>query len=143
MDHPHRSRQSALTVILVFAGFVGTIGCRKEGGTQTAAPPPARTGSSGVPQVGQPFVTKDQYKPVVGKYGGRLIRSTLSDPKSFNPIVSSEVSTTDFTQRICQGLTESDPFTGEVKPLLAERWEVSSDGLTWTFYLRKDVTFND
>jgi peptide/nickel transport system substrate-binding protein len=36
-----------------------------------------------------------------------------------------------------------DPWTGEVKPLLAETWDVSQDGLIYTFKLRKDVKFND
>jgi len=30
-----------------------------------------------------------------------------------------------------------------VRPLLAERWEVSPDGKTYTFHLRRDVTFCD
>lgn len=29
------------------------------------------------------------------------------------------------------------------QPYLAERWEHTSDGKTWTFYLHKDVTFSD
>jgi peptide/nickel transport system substrate-binding protein len=40
-------------------------------------------------------------------------------------------------------LVYQDPETGEFVPGLAERWEVSDDGLTYTFYLRQDVTFHD
>jgi len=36
-----------------------------------------------------------------------------------------------------------DPESSEFIPGLAERWEISSDGLRYTFYLRKDVNFHD
>lgn len=36
-----------------------------------------------------------------------------------------------------------DQANGEFVPGLAERWEISSDGLRYTFYLRKDVYFHD
>ncbi|MBU7042989.1 MAG: ABC transporter substrate-binding protein [Theionarchaea archaeon] len=35
------------------------------------------------------------------------------------------------------------PETTEIHPRLAERWEVSEDGMEYTFYLRKDATFHD
>jgi peptide/nickel transport system substrate-binding protein len=88
-------------------------------------------------------MTREQWKPVPGVYGGRIVRDTLGEPKSFNPITAGETSTTAYTGRIFQGLTEIDPFTGDVIPLLAEKWEIADDGVTWTFHLRKDVTFND
>ena len=36
-----------------------------------------------------------------------------------------------------------NPSSGEFIPGLAERWEISRDGLRYTFYLRKDVRFHD
>jgi len=95
------------------------------------------------PNVGILPVTRDAYKPVPGKYGGSIIRDTLGEPKSFNPITAGETSTTAFTGRMFQGLTTQDPFTGEWIPELAEQWDVAEDGLTWTFRLRQNVVFND
>jgi peptide/nickel transport system substrate-binding protein len=36
-----------------------------------------------------------------------------------------------------------DPATGEFVPGLAESWSISPDGLDYTFFLRRDVTFHD
>ncbi|HEV2690607.1 MAG TPA: ABC transporter substrate-binding protein, partial [Bryobacteraceae bacterium] len=94
-------------------------------------------------KIGIPYTTAEQYKPVLGKPGGRIVGATIGEPKSFNPITSGETSTTDYTVRMFQGLTKVNMYTGEIQPLLAEKWEVSPDGLVYTFHLRKDVTFND
>jgi peptide/nickel transport system substrate-binding protein len=44
---------------------------------------------------------------------------------------------------ISETLVEFDEATNTVKPKLAEKWEASSDGLTYTFTLRKGVKFQD
>lgn len=104
---------------------------------------PAVAGPASRPLVGIPPVSREQYKPVPGKVGGRFVTDSLGEPKSFNPITSGETSTSDYTTRMFEGLTESDPFTGDVAPRIAEKWEVADDGVTWSFHLRKDVKFND
>ena len=43
---------------------------------------------------------------------------------------------------VFEGLTRIDR-NGEIKPALAKSWEIGDDGVTYTFHLRKDVTFHD
>ena len=43
---------------------------------------------------------------------------------------------------IFEGLTRINRH-GEVKPALAEKWEISPDGKTYVFHLRKGVLFHD
>ncbi len=69
-----------------------------------------------------------------------IVLSSSSDPKSFNPVIAKETSTTSITSLIFEGLTKTDGVTLEVKPCLAERWEHDRSGKKWTFFLRKDVT---
>jgi peptide/nickel transport system substrate-binding protein len=77
------------------------------------------------------------------KYGGTLVLAVTSDPKSFNPILAKETSTTTITSHIFEGLTAVDPFTLKVIPNLAESWDSSRDGLTWTFVLREGLLWSD
>ncbi len=90
-----------------------------------------------------PAVSLSDYKPQTGVYGGRLILPSIANPKGFNPIVAQETSTTAITQYIFEGLTRISGITNEVEPGLAERWDVSADGLTWTLHLRAGVKWND
>lgn len=69
--------------------------------------------------------------------------ATTSDPKSFNAIVAQETSTTAVTNLIFEGLTRTNGVTLKVEPNLAQSWEVTPDGLTWVFHLRRDVTWSD
>lgn len=42
-----------------------------------------------------------------------------------------------------EGLTNIDPNTLIPEPGVAERWDISDDGLVYTFYLRKDALWSD
>jgi len=77
------------------------------------------------------------------KYGGYLSFASVSDPKSFNPILAKETSTTSITSLIFEGLTRINVYTKEAEPNLAESWQVNNRGREWTFYLREDIRWND
>src|SRR4029453_18345964 len=40
-----------------------------------------------------------------------------------------------------ENLLSRDPKTGELVPMLAERWQVLDSGRTWKFHIRKGVRF--
>ena len=61
-----------------------------------------------------------------------------ADPQTLDPQRSSLTSDYAIIAELIQGLTENGPG-GEVVPGMAERWEVSPDGLVWTFHLRPAV----
>jgi peptide/nickel transport system substrate-binding protein len=63
-------------------------------------------------------------------------------PTYIDPAVGSDFSSLSCLLNMYDSLVWPTP-EGDVEPRMAERWEVSGDGLTWTFTLRKDLTFHD
>lgn len=70
-----------------------------------------------------------------------LVFSALSDPKTFNYVVSNE--SPSIFGYIYEGLTTEDGLTGEVIPALAESWNISADGLQIIFTLRDGLRWSD
>ena len=65
-----------------------------------------------------------------------------SDPRSLDPALSTDVPTGEAVTLLFDNLTEFDP-DGRLVPGLASSWAVSNGGLTWTFHLRRGVTFHN
>lgn len=64
-------------------------------------------------------------------------------PELFDPLYATDGETFRVTRQIHSGLLGIKPGTADVQPELAESWEPSADGLSWTFTLRQGVTFSD
>lgn len=71
----------------------------------------------------------------------RLVISTLSDPKTFNPLLSQEFP--NIFSWTFEGLTGTDGLTGDVIPALAEHWDIAEDGKTIVFTLREGLQWSD
>ena len=75
--------------------------------------------------------------------GGTLVFGRGGDTVGLDPIQVTDGESFKVTQQIYDTLVDYTPGTTEVEPALATDWEVSEDGLTWTFHLREGVEFHD
>ena len=102
---------------------------------------PAPPGMAGVRRAALLPVTA--YEPEIGVFGGTLNQAVLGDPKSFNPITAKEMSTIVVTSRMFLGLMTQNGITLQPELDLAESYEVSDDGLVYTFRLREGLKWSD
>ena len=75
--------------------------------------------------------------------GGTLRGNFNAEPKTLNPLTAKDFYAFLVHEYIFEGLIERDPDTLEWRPLLADRWEVSPDGLVITFHLDPRARFAD
>jgi peptide/nickel transport system substrate-binding protein len=75
--------------------------------------------------------------------GGRYTEAVTRPPDRINPLFASANSTDqDLASLIFSGLIRLSP-DGTPLPDLAERWEITGNGTTYTFYLRQGVAWQD
>jgi len=76
-------------------------------------------------------------------YGGDYNEAIIGSPQFINPIlISTNDADRDLSALVYSGLTKYDG-DGNIIPDLAESYEVSADGLVYTFHLKKDVWWHD
>ena len=85
----------------------------------------------------------EEFEYAIGIRGGTRTLSTISEPLTLNLAIANDASSSGVLGYIFEGLTETSWLTDEVETALAESWEYSEDGLTWTFHLRKNVRWHD
>ena len=133
-----------LMLAALLASIAALAGCGGKGGSPgatTDAPPVLDTPFGTV----QGAPAKAEGVPVEGDW---IVIHLNAEPATLNPNLDIGDA---YTQRILDGyggnvfenLLITNRETQDEEPWIAERWEVSEDKLTYTFYLRKDVTFSD
>lgn len=66
-----------------------------------------------------------------------------TEPADLDPQTVTGRPESDIIRTLIEGLVIPDPKTLEPQPGMAERWEVSADGLTYTFHLRANAVWSD
>ncbi len=72
-----------------------------------------------------------------------LVIAIQADPTGFDPEAVLNNTSGFIMSAVFDSLVRYKPGTVDVAPGLAESWDISSDGLTYTFHLRHGVTFSD
>ncbi len=75
--------------------------------------------------------------------GGAMTFDLVSDPKTFNPALASETTSTQVLGYLFRGLTRVSPYDGIVKGDLASRWSVDRSGRRVVFTLRRGLRWSD
>jgi len=74
--------------------------------------------------------------------GGSLTIGIVEEPETLNPYITQLATSYEVLSGVMEGLLGYDEKQAFV-PMLAESYEVSADGLTYTFKLRKNVKWHD
>jgi len=106
-----------------------------------ATPPPAPTSAAGPTSAGAPTSVSAPATtaPTAAK---RVLRVTFSWPDKIDPAIGNDFAASSSQVNLYDSLVFPNA-KGSVDPWLAESWNVSQDGLTYTFKLRSGVKFHD
>jgi oligopeptide transport system substrate-binding protein len=81
-------------------------------------------------------------KPKGGARGDVLRVPISVEPSSLDPVTITDPATLGLLQDIYEGLVRFDT-ANQIVPCLAERWDVSADGMEYTFHIRPGVKFHN
>ena len=86
--------------------------------------------------------TRDEGKSE-GSGGGTFVFAGSAEPVTLDPFFASDGESFRVARQMFEGLVGTVPGTADPAPLLAKKWTVSDDGLTYEFALQDGVKFHD
>ncbi|WP_025026364.1 peptide-binding protein [Caldalkalibacillus mannanilyticus] len=119
-----------LSFILVFSLFLGACAKTDEGVTSD-------TGAQGEKETTEATAKEP-------KVGGDLVIGAFGNPKDAgNPLWSNDTASSEAIKDVVFDALVKVDENFVAQPSMAERWETSDDGLTWTFYLKDNIKWHD
>jgi len=90
-----------------------------------------------------PFTTYNHFTTPIASYGGSFSEGIVGQPRHINPLLAqSNDPDRDLASLIYSGLLKHNE-NGQLVPDLAKSYEISSDGLNYTFYLKDNIYWHD
>ncbi|MBI2908906.1 MAG: ABC transporter substrate-binding protein [Chloroflexi bacterium] len=128
----HAQRKASVILCLLAIAVLIVSAC-----APAAAPAPKSAAPGGPAATAKPAAETP-------KSGGTLISFMTGNPPSLDAQQESTINTSQLVSPFYSNIVQADPLTVDKwVPALAEKWEMSKDGLTWTFDMRQGVKFHD
>jgi len=131
-------KRGALVIVLALAMLttVPRLAARSE--PRSAAAPPAGAAAAGTAVTAPPPKPHARYFGRTQPADARVFRFTNgTEPEVLDPALMSGQPDGRIARGIFEGLTTQDPRTLDPLPGMAKSWDVSPDGLTYTFHVRQ------
>ena len=78
-----------------------------------------------------------------GNRDGILHLGNGAEPSDLDPQIITGTKENNIIRALIEGLTQTNPQTSRPEPAVAERWDVSLDGKTYTFHLRPGLVWSN
>ncbi len=139
---PRRSRSLAALLAIPLAIVLLAKPIQAQEPAAPAGGPPSGTGS----------ISRDQFRQeLFGRFpmeeparrGGSIIVGSPADISTVNGLLAADAQTLQVTGAIFETLVGGSPIDGRIVPALADSWDMSPDGLTYTFRLNQAAKWHD
>jgi peptide/nickel transport system substrate-binding protein len=77
------------------------------------------------------------------QFGGNFKISEIESASSFYPPSVTDIRTTNIINQVYETLVKLDSKDMSLQPSIAKKWNISEDGLTYTFNIKKGIKFHD
>ncbi len=73
----------------------------------------------------------------------RFVYNSGAEPETLDPHLATALDAFRLVQALFEGLVDTDPETLAPRPAVAANWDISADGLLYTFHLRPNAKWSD
>lgn len=84
----------------------------------------------------------NRFTTIIPQFGGTYREGIVGSPRFINPVLANSDADRDLTDLVYSGLARIDR-NGTIIPDLAESWEITPDGKTYTVLLKDKIVFHD